>query len=255
MAETLFPTEKIDLPSKGWYYPSGHPLSGGKVELKYMTAQHEDILTSRNLISKGIVLDKLMEALIADPTVRYDDLLIGDKNALIVAARILGYGKMYEAHVTCPKCGDMSVTNIDLEKLTDKELDFKDGQKGKNQFSYELPISKKIITFKLLTHRDVKNAEAELEKMKKVTGSETSTEITTRMRYSILTVDGEGDPEVVRKFISTMLARDAMAWRNHAKEINPDVDLTFNFDCSKCGFEDRLEVPIDITFFWPNAGV
>lgn len=255
MAENQYPTELIDLPSKGWYYPPDSPLASGKIEVKYMTAREEDILTSRNLIQKGIVLDKLMEALIANQTVKYDDLLIGDKNALMVAARILGYGKTYIAKATCPQCGFVSDPTINLETLTDKEVEMKSVEKGKNEFRYTLPVSKKEITFKLLTHGDVKKADTELAQMSKAVKSETTTEVTTRMRYSIISVDGNSDKEVIRSFINTMLARDAMEWREYVKKINPDIELMFDFECPKCGFEGRLEVPIDIGFFWPNARV
>jgi hypothetical protein len=55
-----FPTETIELPSKGLLYPKDNPLSSGKIEIRYMTAAHEDILTNQSYIEKGTVLDKLM---------------------------------------------------------------------------------------------------------------------------------------------------------------------------------------------------
>ena len=96
MAEYKFPTEIVDLPSKGHFYVQGHPLSSGKVEIKYMTAKEEDILTSQNLIQQGTVIEKLLQSLIVDKSVKVDDMLIGDKNAIMGAARILGYGKDYQ---------------------------------------------------------------------------------------------------------------------------------------------------------------
>ena len=88
-----FPTEVVDLPSKGKLYPPDSPLASGTIEMKYMTAKEEDILTNQNYIEKGIVIDKLLQALIVDKTIDYNELLVGDKNALLIAARILGYGK------------------------------------------------------------------------------------------------------------------------------------------------------------------
>ena len=96
MADYKFPTEMVDLPSKGHFYVDDHPLSSGKVEVKYMTAKEEDILTSQNLIQQGTVIDVLLQSLIVDKTINIQELLIGDKNAIMVAARILGYGKDYE---------------------------------------------------------------------------------------------------------------------------------------------------------------
>jgi hypothetical protein len=256
MAETpKYPSEVIDLPSKGWYYPQGHLLSSGRIDLFYMSAKHEDILTSRNLIEKGVVIDKLMEALIVNKDVKYGELLIGDRNAIMVASRILGYGKDYETNVTCPKCERSATIAINLEELTDKELEFTPESKGRNEFSFELPFSKTSITFKLLTYNDEKNAQRELEAVKRGAKLEISQEVTTRMRYSILSVEGERDRLKIKDFIDNMLARDAMEFRKYAKKINPDVELMFDFECAKCGHEDRLEVPIDVTFFWPNARV
>jgi hypothetical protein len=96
MAEFKFPTEEIELPSKGLVYPNDNPLSSGKVEMKYMTAKEEDILTNQAYIRKGTVLDKLLKSLIIDKKINIDDLIVGDKNSLLIASRILGYGKEYK---------------------------------------------------------------------------------------------------------------------------------------------------------------
>ena len=255
MAEVQYPTEVIELPSKGWFYPDSHPLSSGKLEVFYMTAKHEDILTSRNLIQRGVVIDKLIEALIADKNVKYDDLLVGDKNGLMVAARIMGYGKDYDVTVDCPSCEEKSSHQINLEDIKDKEIEFKESQKGKNEFLFTLPFSKRTIIFKLLNHKDEKDVQFELEQMKKLIKSEISSEVTTRMKKSIIAVDGSRDQKTVREFVDSMPARDAMAFREYARKVNPDVDLTFDFECPSCGHASRLEVPIDVNFFWPNAAV
>lgn len=256
MADIKAATEIIDLPSKGWFYPKEHPLASGKLEVFYMTARHEDILTSTNLIRKGVVLDKLMEALIANPLVKYDDLLLGDKNALMIASRILGYGSEYSVTAECPNCAAKNEVDIDLSNLEDKQLEFKPEDRNKNSFEFLLPFSKKVVTFRLLTHRDERAVQQELDSMRKSTRSDIGTEVTTRMRYAITAVDGEDDREKVRQFILNMPARDGMAFREYTRKINPDVDLTFRFECVKCGHEEpRMEVPIDVGFFWPNARV
>lgn len=252
-SENQYPTEVIDLPSKGWYYPAGHPLASGQLEVFYMTAKHEDILTSRNLIQRGVVIDKLVEALIVDKKIKYDDLLVGDKNGLMVAARIMGYGKDYDVTVQCPSCEESSTHTINLETIGDKELVFDEKQKNKNEFDFKLPFSKRTVTFQLLTHKDDKAVTGELEAMRKVLKSEISSEVTTRMKRSIIAIDGNRDSKVVREAIDSMPARDAMAFREHARDMNPDIDLTFDFECPTCGHDARLEVPIDVNFFWPNS--
>lgn len=255
MAENLYPSEVISLPSKGWYYPEGHPLATGTIDLYYMTAKHEDILTSKTLIQRGVVIDKLLDALIVNKDVKYDDLLIGDKNGLMIAARIMGYGKDYDVTVTCPMCNESSTHTINLENITDKELVFDPKNKNKNEFDLQLPFSKRVITFRLLTHKDEKDIQNELDAMRKVIKSEVSSEVTTRMKKSIVAINGNRDTKVIREFVDAMPARDAVAFREYARTINPDIDLTADFVCPTCAKEFRLEVPIDINFFWPNASV
>ena len=112
-----FPTEVVDLPSKGLLYTKDSPLAGGTIELKYMTAKEEDILTSRNLIQKGVVLDKLLESVIVDENVSLNDLLLGDKNAIMIATRILGYGKDYTVTLTDPSTGEKQEETFKKEDL------------------------------------------------------------------------------------------------------------------------------------------
>ena len=155
------PTETIELPSKGLLYSSDSPLSSGKIEMKYMTAKEEDILTNQSYIQKGIVLDKLFQSLIVSD-INYDDLLVGDKDAIMLAARVLGYGKDYTFTY------DGEEYTVDLTKFDNKELDESKYTKGINEFSFILPNSKLPITFKLLTHGDDKKIQAELDGLKKI---------------------------------------------------------------------------------------
>jgi len=97
-----FPTEVLSLPSKGLLYPKDSPLSKGTIDVKYMTAKEEDILTSQNLIEQGVVIDRLLESVIVTPNVKLGDLLIGDKNAIMIGTRILGYGKDYPITIIEP---------------------------------------------------------------------------------------------------------------------------------------------------------
>ena len=165
MAQYKFPTEVVNLPSKGKLYSKDNPLSKGEVELKYMTAKEEDILTSINLIRKGIVLDKVLESIIVDKKIKVDDLLVGDKNGLIIAARILGYGKNYDVTAACSDCGETSTLDVDCTLLKDKELsdDIKE-----NKFSITLPATKVTLEFKLITSGEEKKVEKDVEAMKKI---------------------------------------------------------------------------------------
>jgi hypothetical protein len=235
------PTEIVDLPSKGLVYPESNPLSSGKVEMKYMTAREEDILTNQNYISKGTVLDELIKSLIVSD-VKYEDLIVGDKNALLVAARILGYGKDYKF-----EWGGEDY-NIDLTTIEDKPLNEKLFVKGKNEFSFTLPSTGVEITFKLLTGADEKKINAELEGLKKI-NKNASPELSTRLKYMITSIGGNREAKDIRQFVDNqLLARDSRALREYIKEVQPDVDLTFFPDRS----DSKVSIPVGLSFFWPD---
>jgi hypothetical protein len=242
MSEFKFPTEVVELPSKGLIYPKDNPLSSGEVEMKYMTAKEEDILTNQSYIQKGTVLDKLMKSLIVSK-INYDDLLIGDKNAIMVAARILGYGKDYSFSIL----GEDHT--VDLSTLENKPLNEELFKDGKNNFEFTLPHSGNKVTFKLLTHKDEQNISRELEGLKKI-NKDNSPELTTRLKYLITSVEGKTESKDIREFVDNyLLARDSRALREYIKEIQPDVELTFFPE----GSNDRVNIPIGVSFFWPDA--
>ena len=247
-----FPTEVIDLPSKGYFYPEDNPLSSGQVEIKYMTAKEEDILTSGNLIQKGIVLDKLLEALIVSD-VNLDDILVGDKNAIMLASRVLAYGKEYSFEFTDETSARKRTHTVDLTSFEDKKIDFSKCEKGKNEFEFQLPASKKTLIFKLLNQSDDKNIAAELKAMKKFTKeSGIDPEITTRLKASILSVDGNRDRKTINEFVDNeFLSRDSLAYRKNLTSITPDVDMTTYVDMDD-GTDKEMTVPVTVQFFWPS---
>ena len=236
------PTEIIDLPSKGLIYPAENPLSSGKIEMKYMTAKEEDILTNQSYIQKGTVLDKLLQALIVSK-INYNDLIVGDKNAIMVAARILGYGKDYSFEY------DGQNYTIDLSDVDNKPFDeLKLISKGVNEFNFTLPSSGLNITYKLLTHGDEQKIQNELEGLKRL-GMNNSPELSTRLKYIITSVNGDRDNKTIRQFVDTaLLARDSRELRKHIANTQPDVDLTFFPD----GSSDRIDIPVGLKFFWPD---
>lgn len=250
--ESTFPSEVISLPSKGWFYPANTPLATGQLELKLMTAKEEDILTSRNLITKGVVLDKLLESLIVEKAIDPIDMLNCDRNAAFVAIRRMAYGDEYKANVTCPKCGADNPLTIDLGKMDNRSFEFEKYTKGKNEFDFILPISKKTVTFRLLTKKDEDAIEADLKALQKVS-SEVTSEVTTRLKHVIIAIDGSPDKGAVRKFVDEMRAGDSLALRNHIRSTTPDVDMSFDFQCRQCGVERREDVPLGVSFFWPNG--
>ena len=247
MAEVKFPTEVVDLPSKGLLYPEGSPLSTGKIEIKYMTAREEDILTSANLIKQGMVVEKLLESLIVDKSIKVDDLLIGDKNAVLIASRIRAYGKEYEVEI------DGRKIEVDLTQLKDNQLDESIVTNGANEFEFELPATKRKITFKMLTSGDEKAIDEEVKGYEKIHGI--GYELTTRLKHQIISVDGDTKRASINGFVDNeFLSRDSIAFRTYVSTIMPDVDMTSTYTDDD-GEEKEFTVPMTVTFLWPNAGI
>jgi hypothetical protein len=242
-----FPTEIVPLPSGGKYYPDGHPLSSGEVEVKYMTAKEEDILTSQNLIKQGKVIDVLLDSLVQGDF-DMNDMLIGDKNAVMIAARVLGYGKDYEFEMEDPTTGEKEKQVLDLTTLEHKETDF-DGD-----YTFELPNSKRVLGWKFITQRDENEITEELKALRKITKkSGIEQEVTTRLRKVITSVDGDESVGTINNFVNNeFLSRDSKAFRDYLLSVTPDVDLNIIVDFSS-GEEVEVTVPMTVEFFWPKS--
>tara|TARA_R110000796_G_scaffold24544_1_gene69833 strand:- start:279 stop:1022 length:744 start_codon:yes stop_codon:yes gene_type:complete len=242
MSEFKFPTEEIELPSKGLVYSKDNPLSSGKLEVKYMTAKEEDILSNQAYIENGTVLDKLLESVIVSK-INLKDLIIGDKNAVLIATRILGYGSDYKVTIG----GKQQI--IDLSELDNKPFDGSFMLEGKNEFAYTLPHSGTKITYKLLTGHEESKIERELKGLKKI-NKNSSPEASTRLKYTITSVNGETEVKDIREFVDNyFLARDTRSFREHLRQTQPDVDLNVILDSG-----EEVTVPIGLSFFWPDFG-
>jgi hypothetical protein len=246
-----FPTEHIDLPTKGLLYPESSPLSKGVIEMKYMTAKEEDILSNANFIRQGTVIDKLLQSMIITP-VDFNDLLNGDKNAILIAARILGYGKDYEFIYTDPITGKSDKASVDLTTIDSKKVDESLFVRGKNEFDFQLPFSKVNISFKFLTHGDEQKVDKEIKGLEKI-NPQGSYDITTRLKHTIISVNGDRDTATVREFVDNMLARDVKALREYMNKTMPDVDLKVNITKSNGDVVEGVDLPIGLNFFWPDA--
>jgi hypothetical protein len=237
-----FPTEMVELPSKGLLYPQDHILRSGKIKMKYMTAREEDILTNRNYIEKGIVLDKLLEALTMN-AFDIKELIPGDKNAILIASRILGYGKDYTFMY------DGKDYTVDLSELDNKPFDTS-SLTTRGTFKFTLPSSGNEVEFKLLNDKDNEKIEQEIESLKKI-NKDSSTEITTRLKYQIVAINDDTDKNKVREFVDFhLLASDSKALRKHIKDISPDINLTTTITVND--EEESINIPINLSFFWPE---
>jgi hypothetical protein len=246
------PTETITLPSKGLLYSAENSLSKGEIEMSYMSAKHEDILTNVNYIKNGTAIDKLLQALVVTP-INFDDLIVGDKNAILIAARILGYGKDYPIRFYNTSTKTEDDYTIDLTTLDEKIVDQSLFTSGKNEFEFILPQSKNSITFKFLTGADEKKITQEINGLKKLYPND-SFDLTTRLKYMITSVEGSRETKDIREFVDNYLtAQDSRAFREYYSKIMPDINLDITIE--KDGYtQEGVTIPIGINFFWPDAG-
>ena len=245
-----FPTEVISLPSKGLCYPTDSPLSKGEITIKLMTAKEEDILTSTNLIKKGIQLDKLLESIVVEPGVNPNELLIGDKNAILITSRILAFGPEYSVTINDSEENTPVDINIDLSKINIKEID-ESLLNRKNEYDFVLPMSGTKIKFKLLTHGDEVAINKDIEASEKALKQ--SNEITTRYRRIIVEVNDVRDAGYISNFVINQLrAGDSKALRKYMASITPDLDLTFDYESPFTGETEALKIPFGINFFYPT---
>ena len=243
------PTEVIDLPSKGLIYPKENPLSSGQVEMKYMTAKEEDILTNTNLLRQGLAIEKMLKSLIKSP-INYEDLTLGDRNGLLIAARILAYGKDYSFMYTNPNTGEDEKVTADLQTLEYKTIDTSLFN-NKNEFEFKLPKSGNTITFKVLTVTDDKKIDEEIKGIKKNLGQDAGI-ISTRLKHQIVAINGEYSVKTVRDFIDQgyLLAMDSIELRKYIASVTPDVDMKTKIQFSDGTIID-IDLPMTAEFFFP----
>ena len=251
MADLKIPTETVTLPSKGLVYPETSPLAKGEIEMRYMRAVDEDILTNINFIRQGTAIDKLLKSLIVSP-IDIDDLIVGDKNAVLFAARILGYGKDYTFKFRNEATSREEEYTVDLTTLKEKEIDEALFEKGKNEFKHTLSKSGNVVTFKLLTGKDEKSIDAEIKGLQKV-NPDSSFENTTRLKHMITSINGKTDQASIRDFVENhLLAPESRELKKIYNDISPDIDTVVTVE--KGGYvQEGVVIPININFFWPDA--
>ena len=249
----VVPTEFVELPSNGRYYASDHPLHNQEtVEIRFMTAKDEDILTSKALLRKGIAIDRLLENLVINKQIRIDDLLLGDKNAIILAARISGYGSEYVTKITCPNCNNASESNFNLEQVGAKDANVPENitLTEDGTFLCTLPKTKFEVEFRLLTGTDENYLVESAQKQTKLNlADSTATDLVKRL---VVSINGVSNRSEINNFVDNMPALDARYVRSCLQDVTPNVDLTQLYSCTSCGYQAELEVPFTTDFFWPN---
>jgi hypothetical protein len=252
------PTEFVVLPSGGKYYPAGHPLHNtDSVEIKYMTAKDEDILTSKSLIKKGLAIDRLLKNVLVNKDIDVSGLLVGDKNAIIVATRITGYGSDYETRVTCPVCTKTGEHSFDLSEVSTtnglenlEDFDIEVDKTSNNTFVIDLPKTRAKVEVTFMTGKEEKNLAVLAEKKKKNNMPEST--LTDQFKTIIASVNGNADRDMINKFVNSMPAIDSRFLRVTYAKLTPNIDLSYDFECSECGYENKIMIPFTEDFFWPS---
>jgi rubredoxin len=249
--EFQVPTDYVELPSKGMFYANRK----SSVQIKYLTAEEENILTSADLIKSGKVLDVLLKKAIIDKDIDPEELLSSDRNAVLIALRITGYGDEYEAKTTCPSCSHVNKNDVLLSSLQSRDV--ADTPDSEGLFSVQLPKCKANIKFRLLKGSDETRLQKVAELNKKSVGNNMKyqTVLTERYLLQIMEVQGNRDKTFIKKFISAMPIADSLFFREYLKEVEPGLDMTHDFDCENCGHSYQQEIPLTAKLFWPNANI
>lgn len=249
----VVPAEVVTLPSGGAIYPAESGLLGRReVEIKPMTTREEDILTSRALIKKGTVITELIRSCVVDKSIDVDQLVSGDRNALMIAIRCTGYGSRYEPEMECPKCKAKSKQDYDLASLKVMELTEQPVAPGVNEFAFKLPATNAEATFKLLTGKDEEELIVAQERKKKVVSAQVDTLVSDQIKAALLSVNGVRDRAKLAFFVDNMPGRDSLALRDHMGSIQPGIDMTQLFECPHCEHSEEVSIPVTIDFFWPS---
>ena len=247
------PVESVPLPSKGVVYPADSPLHGQEtVEIRAMTAKEEDILTSRALIKKGTVITHLIQSCLVNKQIDVNEMLVGDRNAIMTALRVTGYGSEYKAEVDCPACGERSKQDFLLTDLPLKRLENAPMAPGANLFQFDLPVTKKTVHFKYLTGKDEQEITILMERKKKQ-GLQSDNLVTTRLSHAIVAIDGIKDKGKINTFIRNMPARDSLALRKHIDSSEPGLEMKTWMDCPHCMESSEVRLPMGASFFWPDT--
>lgn len=249
------PSEVVPLPSLGLAYDRAHPWANtDRVEIKGMTAREEDILTSRAFLKKGTVITELIRSCLVDNRVDPSSLLAGDRNALVVAIRITGYGAEYEAEVDCVSCEERTPAVFDLGQLPLRPLAIRPIEENKNLFAFTLPRSGKKVCFRFLTGKDEQDITATAEQQRKLAlgGDQV---VTTNLLHSIVSIEGVTDRAKIASFVRNgMRAGDSLALRSFIKENEPGIQMRQAVECRKCGASEEVDMPMGVKFLWPHAG-
>jgi hypothetical protein len=228
--QNKLPTEIVKLPSGGNVYPATSPLKSGQVEVRYMTAYDEDILTNVSYIREGIMFDKLLESVIMSDC-NVNDIISTDRDAILIQSRILAYGAEYPVRVTDPNTGKELERVVNLTKLKYKPFDLIADENGEFEYKFN---NDRDITIKFTYNV-------------KLTSESGVYDI---LKQCIKEVNGKRTEENIDHFIRyEFLAKDAKEFRTYYTEHTPGMDFEYEFE-GENGGTFTATFPIGIDLFW-----
>ena len=246
------PVADVPLPSGGIIYPKDTPLHMAEtITIRAMTAMDEDILVSQSYAKKGTNITELIKACVMDKKINVRDMISGDRNAIMVALRITGYGSEYIVEVSCPKCDNKQEVTFDLANMPIKKLEIEPTNVGENAFDVILPVSGKQAQVRFLNGADEEDIMVTMDRKKKK-GFEQTDLITSRLLYSIVSIDGKVDKMEISRHIRTMPAGDSHFIRKFLNKNEPSIELKGDFECKSCDTLEVIDLPITAEFFWPR---
>ena len=248
------PVETVPVPSRGMVYPPNSPLhSRETIDIRAMTAREEDILTSQALIRKGTVVATLLQSVVLDQNIDVGDMLLGDRNALMLATRVTGYGPKYGVEVRCPKCNFRQPYDFDLGQIPIKRLKIDPVQPGLNLFEFILPVTKRKVHFKFLTGSEEEElTEANNRRRTLMPDVDVTALVTTRLEAQVVSIDNVTDKTKLSAFIRKMPAYDSRTLRGFISKNEPGMEMTQEMQCRSCNATSNIDIPIGVSFFWPD---
>jgi len=248
------PVEMVPIPSSGLVYsPESILYKKETVKIKAMTAREEDILASQALIKEGSVLEHLIRSCVLEERFPVEDLMMGDRNAIMIAIRVTGYGPDYPVNITCQNCGEKNNVDVSLTNIPIKRLDIQPVEEGANLFSFKLPVTKKNVIFKFNTIKSEKERKIKERSYKSFLTDLINPTVTSALESCIVQIDDIKDPVKIKHFVQNMPAYDSRKLRNFIRDNEPGMDMTANATCRYCQHNNKFVIPITSEFFWPST--
>lgn len=244
--ELKTPYDVIELPSQGLLYKD--KLS--KVKIEFLTAMDENILSSPNLSSNpNEMINLLIKNKVKDLNMSPEDLLDGDRMAILIFLRATAFGHMYQQMVYDPSEEDFVEVEIDLTQLEHKKLLIKPD--NNNEFDFILPSSNKLVKFKFLTAGDEESIDNYDKELMKRSGDNISQKITLRLEKCVTEIDGERDKIKISNILKKLPILDSRTLRKYIEKNEPGINMETK-GRTQGGGSVSCFLTLGANFFWPQ---